>query len=92
MKSLIQNDLQLGEKLQITEASNFSRNNRRRHQNNNVCLMPLSHCFFLCTSYNRLRQISIKISGAPVKKDDEIHYKLFGNAEKHCQNNGFLIP
>ncbi|MBQ7085137.1 MAG: hypothetical protein IJM95_07805, partial [Anaerotignum sp.] len=77
MKSLIQNDLQLGEKLQITEASNFSRNNLRRHQNNNVCLMPLSYCLFLSTSYNKLHQISIKNFGYTRGKDRRIRYKLF---------------
>jgi len=60
MKSLIQNDLQFGEKLQTTEASNFNENHQKKHQNNNRCLMLFSHCFFLCTSYNRSHQISIK--------------------------------
>ena len=38
----------------------FDGYNRRKHQNNNLCLMLLGYCLFLSTSYNRLYQISIK--------------------------------
>lgn len=41
MKSLIQNSLKLGEKPQTTEASNIRIYNKRKHRNNNLCLMLL---------------------------------------------------
>ena len=64
--------------------------NRRKHQNNNLCLMLLGYCLFLSTSYNRLYQISIKNFWRNDRFFERIRWKTKGENRKTLSRRAFF--